>query len=378
MKFRWNPVALTADIEKAFLMISIDPSNRDMLRFLWLKDPGDLSTEILEMRFCRLVFGLRPYPTILGATITYHLDKFKEKHPETSEIVDMIKDSLYVDDFVSGEDCEEKALKMYTEAKSIMSQGGFNLRKLNSNSKPILKKINEVESDASKPTDVSIENNVVEEDQSYVKTFLDPRTPEDESHVKVLGTRWNTETDELYFNFDDLLQYANTLPVTKRSLLKITAKVYDPLGLLSPFTITMKVLFQDLCFEKLDWDDTLTGETKDKWVLFLNHLKWLNQIQVPRCYFNEHMQPLKIQLHGFSDSSKRTYGAVVYMRSVYEDGHIDVRLISSKTKVAPIKQQSIPRLELFGATILVRLVNTVKNALPFSKEIEIVYWTDFL
>ena len=305
-------------------------------------------------------------------------DKFKEKHPETSEIVDMIKDSLYVDNFVSGEDCEEKALKMYTEAKSIMSQGGFNLRKWNSNSKPLLKKINEVESDASKPTDVSIENNVVEEDQSYVKTSLDPRTPEDESHVKVLGTRWNTETDELYFNFDDLLQYANTLPVTKRSLLKITAKVYDPVGLLSPFTITMKVLFQDLCAEKLDWDDTLTGEAKDKWVLFLNHLKWLNQIRVPRCYFNGHMQPLKIQLHGFSDASKRAYGAVVYMRSVYEDGHIDVRLISSKTKVAPIKQQSIPRLELLGATILVRIVNTVKNAIPFAKEIEIVYWTDSL
>jgi hypothetical protein len=128
---------------------------------------------------------------------------------------------------------------MYTEAKSITSQRGFNLRNWNSNSKPLLKKINEVENDASKPNDVNIENNVVEEDQSSVKTSLDPRTAEDESQVKVLGTRWNTETDELYFNFDDLLQYANTLPVTKRSVLKITAKVSDPLGLLSPFTITM-------------------------------------------------------------------------------------------------------------------------------------------
>jgi hypothetical protein len=146
------------------------------------------------MRFCRLVFGLRPSPAILGATITCHFDKFKEKHPETSEIVDMIKNLLYVDDFVSGEDCEEK----YKQKRRV---GGFNLRKWNSNSKPLLKKINEVESHASKPTDVSIENNVVEEDQSYVKASLDPRTPEDESHVKVLGTRWNTETDELYFNF---------------------------------------------------------------------------------------------------------------------------------------------------------------------------------
>jgi hypothetical protein len=131
LKFRWNPVALTADIEKAFLMISIDPPNRDMLRFLWLKDPGDLSTEILEMRFCRLVFGLRPSPAILGATITYHLDKFKEKHPETSEIVDMIKDSLYVDDFVSGEECEEKALKMYTcRSEEYHESRGFQSQKM--------------------------------------------------------------------------------------------------------------------------------------------------------------------------------------------------------------------------------------------------------
>ena len=70
LKFRQNPIVLTADIEKTFVMISIDPSNRDMLRFLWLKDPGDLNSKILEMRFCRLVFGLRPSPAILGATIT--------------------------------------------------------------------------------------------------------------------------------------------------------------------------------------------------------------------------------------------------------------------------------------------------------------------
>ena len=379
LKFRWNPIALTADIEKAFLMISIDPSNRDMLRFLWLKDPGDLNSEILEMRFCRLVFGLRPSPAILGATITYHLDKLKETHPEASEIVDIIKNSLYVDDFLSGQECEEKAFKMYQDTKNIMSKGGFNLRKWNSNSKTVLKKIQNCEVDTSQDTnDISIEKNVVEENQSYAKTSFGPTTPDDEVQVKVLGSRWNAETDKLYFNFDDLLQYARTLPATKRSLLKITSKVYDPLGLLSPFTITMKILFQDLCNEKVDWDETLSGDAHLKWLSFLEQLECLSQIQVPRCYFSVEKQPIKIQLHGFSDASKRAYAAVVYMRSIYDDGSIDVRLISSKTKVAPTKQQSIPRLELLGATILVRLVNSVKNALPSTKEIETVYWTDSL
>ena len=165
LKFRWNPIALTADIEKAFLMISIDPSNRDMLPFLWLKDPGDLNTEILEMRFCRLVFGLRPSPAILGATITYNFDKFKGTHPEASEIVD-IKNSLYVDDFLSGRDCEKKVFKMYQDTKNIMSKGGFNPRKWNSNSKTLLRKVQnctcEVDT-AQDNYDISIERNVVEE-----------------------------------------------------------------------------------------------------------------------------------------------------------------------------------------------------------------------
>jgi hypothetical protein len=137
----------------------------------------------------------------------------------------------------------------------------FNLRKWKWNAKSLLKKIDQFEVDASKPiANANIENNVAEEDQSYVKTSFDRSTPEDEAHIKVLGSQWNTEADNLYFNFDELVQYAKTLPETKRSLLRITVKIYNPLGLLSPFTITMKTLFQGLCTEKLDWDETLTGE----------------------------------------------------------------------------------------------------------------------
>ena len=76
--FRWNSVALTADIEKAFLMVGIKLEDRDMLRFLWLKDPLVDKPEIVEYRFNRLVFGLRPLPSILGETIAHHLNLFKQ------------------------------------------------------------------------------------------------------------------------------------------------------------------------------------------------------------------------------------------------------------------------------------------------------------
>ena len=95
---------------------------------------------------------------------------------------------------------------------------------------------------------------------------------------------------------------------------------------------------------------------------------------MPRCYFAITMQPISIQIHGFSDASKRAYAAVAYLRTVYENGQVDVQLIASKTKVAPTKPQTIPRLELLGATILARLVHNISNTL--SLEADVFYWVD--
>ena len=87
-KFRWNAIGLTADIEKAFLMVGIKPEDRDMLRFLWFEDPFAIKPEIVEYRFNRLVFGLRPSPSILGATIAHHLRLYKQREPEMAELLE--------------------------------------------------------------------------------------------------------------------------------------------------------------------------------------------------------------------------------------------------------------------------------------------------
>ena len=101
MKFRWHKIGLTADIEKAFLMVAVNESDRDMLRLLWLKYPADLNSEILQLSFTRLVFGLRPSPAILGSTIRQHLDTQKNVNPE---LIEILKNSFYVDDSISGAD----------------------------------------------------------------------------------------------------------------------------------------------------------------------------------------------------------------------------------------------------------------------------------
>lgn len=88
VKFRSHHVALTADIEKAFLMVGISESDRDMLRFLWFDEPENLNSKISCFRFTRLAFGLRPSPAILGSIITQHLNTYKNASPELIKLIE--------------------------------------------------------------------------------------------------------------------------------------------------------------------------------------------------------------------------------------------------------------------------------------------------
>ena len=141
-RFRWHRMAITADIEKAFLMIGIQENQRNMLRFLWLKDPYVVNSEVIQLRFCRLVFGLRPSPSILGATLTHHLDAHRDSH---AELVELTKKSLYVDDLLTGADNVQEGFELYQDSKELMAKGAFNLRKWNSISHELLQLINKKE-----------------------------------------------------------------------------------------------------------------------------------------------------------------------------------------------------------------------------------------
>ena len=366
--FRWNSVALTADIEKAFLMVGIKPEDRDMLRFLWLKDPLVDKPEIVEYRFNRLVFGLRPSPSILGETIAHHLNLFKQSEPEMFEL---LSKSLYVDDLLTGEDNDERAFTVYQKSKKIMASGGFNLRKWNSNSPTLLKSIQVSESSQEqRPTD---NGTTAEDDESYAKssTTLGNSELKSDTVVKVLGMNWDTIADEFFFNFSDLYDYGKSLPATKRSVLKFSAKIFDPIGFLTPCTIEAKIFFQELCLGKVNWDSELDENLLQKWNSLLDELKFLGNVRIPRCYFSS--SPVQFELHGFSDASSRAYAGVVYLRSLYEDGRVDVRLVASKARVAPLKRQTIPRLELLGALILSRLVTNLQLN---KNNMKTVCWTD--
>ena len=150
VNFRWHKIGLTADIEKAFLIVGINETDRDMLRFLWLKDPDDLNSEIVHLRFTRLVFGLRPSPAILASTIRHHLDS-QVSEEFKPHFIELLKKSLYVDDLVTGEGDEAKALELCSKSKSLMQRGGFNLRKWKTNSKIVREAINGINLEARRP-----------------------------------------------------------------------------------------------------------------------------------------------------------------------------------------------------------------------------------
>ena len=163
-----------------------------------------------------------------------------------------------------------------------------------------------------------------------------------------------------------------SLPLNKRSVLKVTAKIFDPMGFLSPFTIGLKILFQELCVGKINWDETLQGELLRKWKSLLDEIRCFETVRIPRYYFVG--SPVEIQIHTFSNASEHAYTTVVFLRSRYKDGRIHVRLAASKSKVAPMTKQTIPRLELLGALSLARLVVKFKSSM--AEVHKTVYWTD--
>ena len=252
LRFRTHRVALTADIEKAFLMVSMSERDRDVLRFLWFDDLTKEPPGVCVLRFARVVFGVSSSPFLLNATIRHHLEKRSSSQPE---LVKTLTWSTYVDDIVCGAEDDDEVYKLYTESKDILKAGGFNLRKFVTNSRPLQAKIdlNEEFLNAS-TTSLVVDNS----EETYTKSTLGNTQRLRLGEQKVLGVRWDVASDHFTFNVDDIACLAKELEPTKRHIVSIVGRFYDPLGFLSPVVVQFKMLFQQLCDSKLDWDQPLT------------------------------------------------------------------------------------------------------------------------
>lgn len=323
--FRFSPIAIAADIEKMYCQIKISPEDRNFLRCIWRDNP----LEPLKIyRLTTLPFGLNCSPYLAIRTIQALADRNINKYPYEAKI---IKEQIYVDDLLTGGNNEKEILQTIHNITSILSSGGFKLDKWSSNNKQILEKLSK--GGVSTKSQLSLQLT---------------------SSTTTLGIVWETCEDLFKIKY-------NFIPsecITKRIILSELARLYDPLGFLSPLIIKFKIIFQETWLQGLDWDDHLSPDHQKSWKLFRNQIQSLDKIEIPRCIIDLNAETY--YLCGFCDASSSAYAATLYLCAVKNNHIIKISLIASKAKVKPSGFITLPRLELCAAVLLAKLISFFK------------------
>ncbi|CAB3991238.1 Hypothetical predicted protein [Paramuricea clavata] len=192
-----------------------------------------------------------------------------------------------------------------------------------------------------------------------------------EPETKILGVKWNTLSDELTFSVTPI----EDVTYTRRDLLSKLAGLFDPVGFCFSYTIKAKILTQQLCVLRLDWDDAIPPSQLSKWKDWLSKPPEVEKIKIPLCIQPRKAEVKSSELHTFCDALEEAFSAVVYLRSLYADGNVLCSMIMAKTKVAPKKALSVARHELQVALLCARLATYVRKAL--TRPINcLVFWTD--
>ncbi|XP_043220536.1 uncharacterized protein LOC122380951 [Amphibalanus amphitrite] len=189
---------------------------------------------------------------------------------------------------------------------------------------------------------------------------------------RALGCVWKPEEDVLGVKLTNMSQ-----PATKRGVLSRLSMVFHPMGLVSPFVLRAKALVQRLWATKYAWDEPLADQELVEWDRWLSDLPCLEWVKIPRCYktdANEAGTERRCQLHVFCDASETAFGAVAYFRFSSSGGHMTC-FVMSRTRLAPLKQLTIVRLELQAAVLGVRLADLIKRETTYHID-ETLFWTD--
>mgnify|MGYP000353277823 CR=1 FL=1 len=169
---------------------------------------------------------------------------------------------------------------------------------------------------------------------------------------------------------------ASSLVLTRRGLLSVVCSLYDPLGFVAPVVLPAKVILQDLCRKRLEWDDPIPDDERNRWLSWLEDLQRLEQLSVDRCLKPPSFgKVVSVQLHHFSDASQQGYGAVSYLRFLDDKDAIHCSFVMGKARTAPLKTVTIPRLELSAAVVASRLDKILRKEIDIPVD-ESVFWTD--
>ena len=346
LRFRQFPVAISADVEAMFHQVKVPEEDRDVLRYLWWPN-GDSRLEPEIHRMTVHLFGGTWSPSVC----TYALQQTARDNTQDfePEVVDTVLRNFYVDDCLKSFQTEARAVKMVTDLPSLLARGGFRLCKWLCNRKQVLQAIPESER-AAGLQDLNLQALPVE---------------------RTLGVLWDVNSD--------VFTYAakpTNRPMTRRGLLGAVCSVYDPMGFVTPFTIRGKWLVQDLAREKVSWDEPLGKQHLKSWQEWLKELEVIPEVKIERCLQPQEFGDIsKVELHHFSDGSTAAYGSASYVRLVNTKGQVRCHLLFTRSRVTPLKQMTIPRLELAAAALSVQQDEMMQRELSLPIDCSF-FWTD--
>ncbi|XP_062714303.1 uncharacterized protein LOC109417163 [Aedes albopictus] len=350
--FRKRPIAFGGDIQEMYHQIRIRSEDKQAQRFLFRAN-SDEAPQVYVMDVA--TFGSTCSPSSAQYVKNLNAEQYSEQYPEAA--VAIVK-RHYVDDYYDSVDTVEEAIQRASEVKYVHSRGGFHIRNWVSNSEAVLEELGE------------------RSRETVVHFSLDKST----EYERVLGIVWDTVEDTFCFATASKPEYSTVLRggvrPTKRIVLSIVMAQFDPMGFLAPVTILGKMLIQDLWRTGCQWDDVVDDAAFNKWKRWTNILAEVRAFKFPRSYFgsarSEEIQD--VQLHVFADASETAYGCVAYFRAMVR-GEVMCALVTSRAKVAPLKQLSIPRLELLAAVLAARMSQTVRENHNFVIT-KVAFWVD--
>ncbi|XP_055584852.1 uncharacterized protein LOC129737719 [Uranotaenia lowii] len=295
-RFRERRVAFGADLKEMYHQIRIRTEDRQVQRFLFRTDRSKPpTTYVMDVA----TFGATCSPCSAQYVKNLNASEFATEYPKASAA---IVNNHYVDDYFDSVDTVEQAIELATQVRYIHIKGGFEIRNWVSNSRELLIKIGE---------------------PNAIQSIQISRNKET-NNERVLGIIWNPHDDMFSFSTthrDEVSKYlhGDSRP-TKRIVLSCVMGFFDPLGLLSPFTVLGKMLIQDLWRTGCEWDEQIDDDSYAKWKKWISMMSQVENVRIDRCYLGSlHSKDIEsLQLHVFTDASEHAYGCAVYLRSSWQ------------------------------------------------------------
>ena len=349
-RFREGRVAFACDIQSMYHRVHVPESDTSMLRFLWFRD-NDPDGDVQLWRMRSHVFGAVSSGSVASFALGRCAEEGRSSYPEAA---DALIRNTYVDDALCAVDSVEDAVHLARDLKALCATGAFNMTKFTSSSPQFLKCV------------------PMEDRGKKVKQLdLDKDRLCAES---ALGLRWSVDDDTFGFQFR-----GEEKPWSRRGVLSTVSSVFDPLGVVSPVTVTGRVLVQKLCALSCGWDDLLPAVLAEEWREWLDRARELDLVRLDRSIVGPPGEVLTTQLHVFADASESAHSAVAYLRREVRssEGKTErfVAFLMGKSLVNPIRFVSVPRLELAAAVLAVRVRKVLQRELGTRFD-TVHMWTD--